>query len=275
MDKQVFNPLGYQDPHAAWRWLRSTCQGDRDHDAELPDATPADLADYEPAEAAGMLCDRYAPLVAWRGPRPLVVAQLGQSLDGRIATANGHSHFVTGPADRVHLHRLRALSDGVLVGAGTVVADDPQLTVRSVPGRHPVRIVVCPRDGLDPTHRVFTDGEAPTWVITGEAGQPPPADRVFRPPVGDPPAILDTLAEAGLQRLLIEGGARTVSAWLAAGLIDVLYLTVAPIIIGAGPMGLQLPAIDHMDQALRPQVQTFPLGRDRLYRLGFSAEAEP
>ena len=77
-----------------------------------------------------------------------------------------------------------------------------------------------------------------------------------------------------MQRLLIEGGASTVSAWLAAGLIDELYLTIAPVIIGAGPMGLQLPAIDHMDKALRPPVNTFPLGGDQLYRLRLNAEAE-
>ena len=74
--------------------------------------------------------------------------------------------------------------------------------------------------------------------------------------------------------MLIEGGARTLSMWLAAGLIDYLYLTIAPVIIGAGPTGVQLPPIDHMDQALRPAVESFALGTDRLYRLDFSAAAK-
>lgn len=234
---------------------------------------PADIAGLDAGDAAATLRDRYEPLTTWQGPRPLVVAQLGQSLDGRIATANGHSHFVTGPADRVHLHRLRALCDGVLVGAGTVLADDPRLTVRQVAGDHPVRIVVCPRDGLPVNRHVFTDGAAPTWVVTRPDGQPPPASRVLRLPVAEPPVILTALAEAGIQRLLVEGGAKTVSAWLAAGLVDVLYLAVAPVIIGAGPTGLQLPPIEHMDDALRPVVREFALGNDRLYRLTFTDEA--
>lgn len=267
-------PIGdsAQEAEAVWQSLLQACQSDsaRSH----PTGTrPADIAGLEAVDAAATLRDRYEPITTWQKPRPLVVAQLGQSLDGRIATASGHSHFVTGPADRVHLHRLRALCDGVLVGAGTVLADDPRLTVREVAGAHPVRIVVCPRDGLPANRQVFTDEAAPTWVVTRPDGQPPPASRVLRLPVTGPPAILTTLAAAGIRRLLVEGGARTVSAWLAAGLVDVLYLAVAPVIIGAGPTGLQLPPIDHMDEALRPVVREFALGGDRLYRLAFSAEA--
>ena len=79
---------------------------------------------------------------AHRGP--LVLAQLGQSLDGFIASRTGHAEFVTGPEDREHLHRLRALVDAVVVGVGTVAADDCRLTVRAVPGPHPTRVVLDP-----------------------------------------------------------------------------------------------------------------------------------
>jgi len=74
----------------------------------------------------------------------LVIGQLGQSLDGRIATPSGKSHYITGPESLVHLHRMRAWVDAVIVGAGTVAADNPQLTVRRVEGRNPVRVVIDP-----------------------------------------------------------------------------------------------------------------------------------
>ncbi|RZU98068.1 RibD family protein [Spiribacter vilamensis] len=213
---------------------------------------------------------RYAPLVRPVTERPRVVAQLGQSLDGRIATPTGHSHYVTGEADRAHLHRLRALCDAVLVGAGTVVADDPRLTVRAVEGPNPTRVVVMSRDDLAPRRHLFEDGAAPTWAVTGPTAVPPPVDRHFSLPELSPAAVLECLSAAGIRRLLVEGGAQTVSAWLAAGLVDSLYLAVAPVIIGSGPTGLNLPVIEHMDQAWRPAVEAFDLGVDRLYRLDFT-----
>lgn len=94
-----------------------------------------------------------------------VIGQLGQSLDGRIATESGHSHYINGREDIQRLHHLRALVDAVVVGAGTVAADDPRLTVRHAEGTNPVRVVLDPRGGLDPGRAVFTDGAAPTlWV---------------------------------------------------------------------------------------------------------------
>ena len=92
-------------------------------------------------------------------PERFVVAHLGQSLDGRIAAANGASRWVTGEQDIVHNHRMRALFDAVVVGAGTVRHDDPQLTVRAVPGPHPVRVVLDTQRRLGPDYRVFNDGD--------------------------------------------------------------------------------------------------------------------
>ncbi|RYF53685.1 MAG: RibD family protein, partial [Comamonadaceae bacterium] len=98
-----------------------------------------------------------------------VVAQLGQSLDGCVATRTGDSQFINGPDNIRHLHRLRALSDAVLIGAGSVAADDPQLTTRHVPGPNPVRVLLDPRLGLEalvPTAKVFVDREVPTLWLT-------------------------------------------------------------------------------------------------------------
>ena len=259
---------------AAWAALLQDCgKGLPGSGADGADEVPADLADAARDDMAARLRARYAPFLVGQDSRPLVIAQLGQSLDGRIATASGHSHFVTGPADRTHLHRLRALCDGVLVGAGTVQADNPRLTVRAVAGANPRRIVVSQRSGLADDRHLFTDGLAPTLVMGPAWTEVPSGIPRLDPGALTPPELLAALAGTGIRRLLVEGGARTVSAWLAAGLVDHLYMTLAPVIIGAGPSGLQLPAIERMEEALRPAVAQFPLGEDRLFRLDFSAVA--
>ena len=100
----------------------------------------------------------------------IVVGQIGQSLDGRIATPAGHSHYVNGDDGLAHLHRLRALVDAVVVGIGTVLADDPQLTVRRVNGPHPARVVIDPNGKLPRTARVLADDGVRRIVITDEPG---------------------------------------------------------------------------------------------------------
>ena len=85
----------------------------------------------------------------------VVVGQIGQSLDGRIATESGHSKYINGPAGLAHLHRLRALVDGIVIGVGTAIADDPQLTVRRVSGAHPARVVIDPKGRLGREAKVF------------------------------------------------------------------------------------------------------------------------
>lgn len=241
----------------------------------------------------------FEPLV---GSDRWVVGQLGQSLDGRIATESGHSHYVTGPEDRRRLHRLRALAQAVVIGAGTAESDDPRLTVRDVEGENPVRVVLDPRGRLDPGLAVFSDEVAPTlWVRAREvdgptriesdahderaaaadrhaygAGHPAAAARVesvaldvgldgwFRPA-----SILDMLASRGLERVLVEGGGVTVSSFLSARVLDRLHVTVAPMLIGSGRPAITLPVIETLDQALRPRVRHVPLGDDHLFDLAF------
>src|SRR5581483_11308454 len=97
----------------------------------------------------------FAPLRAGAVDDLVVVAQVGQSLDGRIATESGHSHYINGPGSLTHLHRLRSLVDAVLIGVGTAIADDPQLTVRRVSGPQPARVIIDPRGRLSAQARAF------------------------------------------------------------------------------------------------------------------------
>ncbi len=208
----------------------------------------------------------------------VIVGQIGQSLDGRIATETGHSKYINGPAGLVHLHRLRALVDAVVVGVGTAVADDPQLTVRRVAGPQPARVVIDPKGRLGAGARMFADDGVRRLLITAQGTRcaPPPASKLSpcRRSMEHiaPPAILAALAGCGMRRMLIEGGADTVSRFLAAGCLDRLHVMVAPIILGAGGPGLIVPPIERADQALRMPMRVHQLGDDVLFDCDLSAQ---
>ncbi len=202
-----------------------------------------------------------------RDDAPLVIAQLGQTLDGRIATVTGESRWINGNCALDHLHRLRASVDAVVVGVGTLIADDPQLTVRRVAGRHPTRVVIDPRGRAPASAKRFSCPAAPTLAIVapGARGPAPGIETIeITPREGAlaPADIVAALAARGLRRLLIEGGARTISTFLDAGAIDRLHLLVAPMIIGSGRQGLDLAPEGRLDRALRPatRVTVFPDG---------------
>jgi diaminohydroxyphosphoribosylaminopyrimidine deaminase / 5-amino-6-(5-phosphoribosylamino)uracil reductase len=222
--------------------------------------------------AARDILDIYLPV---RIPSELVIAQLGQSLDGRIATEAGASHFVTGPEDIRRLHRVRALVDAVIVGAATVAQDDPRLTVRLVEGPSPVRVVLDPSMQLDSTRRAFSETEARAIVVRmaggGGGGEAGGAEELHVPGSVrdglDLPALLAELRARGLRRILVEGGGVTVSGFLQAGLLDRLHLTVAPLLIGSGRPSITLAPIETLDEALRPRCRRFTLGEDVLFDL--------
>jgi diaminohydroxyphosphoribosylaminopyrimidine deaminase/5-amino-6-(5-phosphoribosylamino)uracil reductase len=213
--------------------------------------------------------DLYAPIARGNGAAPFVVGQLGQSLDGRIATATGRSHYINGPESIRHLHRLRALADAVIVGIGTVVADDPQLTVRKIEGRDPARVVIDPNGRLPPDARILAEDGCPVFVVQAcDRPRPSWVTPIIVPGHDghlEPVAIVAALAAQGFRRILVEGGAGTVSSFLATGAIDRLHLCIAPIVIGSGPIGISLPPIDELHHALRPQTSVHRLGRDILF----------
>jgi diaminohydroxyphosphoribosylaminopyrimidine deaminase/5-amino-6-(5-phosphoribosylamino)uracil reductase len=208
----------------------------------------------------------------------VIVGQLGQSLDGRVATESGHSKYINGSAGLVHLHRLRALVDAVVVGVGTAIADDPQLTVRRVPGPQPARVVIDPKGRLGAGARMFADNGVRRLVIVeqGTRCRPPSGVEVVTLPTADgqfaPAAILTTLAGCGMRRILIEGGADTVSRFIVAGCLDRLHVMVAPIILGVGGPGLVLPALTCADQAPRMPVRVHKFDDDVLFDCDLSAQ---
>jgi diaminohydroxyphosphoribosylaminopyrimidine deaminase/5-amino-6-(5-phosphoribosylamino)uracil reductase len=201
-----------------------------------------------------------------------VLGQLGQSLDGRIATPTGHSRTIGGGEAIAHLHRLRALADAVVVGIGTVLVDDPQLTVRQVEGRSPVRVVIDPKGRLPAGARMLADdGTDCITVQTTAMERPARVSSLCLPAAPDgriaPRDLIAALAARGLRRLLIEGGGHTVSAFLAAGVLDRLHLCISPVLIGSGLTGLCLPPIARMGEAMRPPCRIYRIAEDVLFDL--------
>jgi diaminohydroxyphosphoribosylaminopyrimidine deaminase/5-amino-6-(5-phosphoribosylamino)uracil reductase len=223
----------------------------------------------------------YLPICGGTPARPLTIGHLGQSLDGFIATHSGDSQFVTGEENLRHMHRMRALSDAVIVGAGTVAADDPQLTTRQVSGTSPLRVVIDPMRRLAPTYRVFQDEAAPTLYVCGR-GRLGRGEHfvgaadvlgVREGPGGlDLAELVDHLHGRGCARLFVEGGGVTVSAFLAAALLDRLHVAVAPFLIGAGRPAIRLPAPDLLRECARPRHRVFRMGTDVLFDCDFTPD---
>jgi|TARA_R110002072_G_scaffold178423_4_gene334451 riboflavin-specific deaminase-like protein len=256
----------------AWQWL-SALRHRRPCEVAITVTPSGEWQTGQPVSVeARELLDCLTPLASrltW------VVAQLGQSLDGRIATESGHSHYINGHESLVHLHRLRALVDAVVVGAGTASADNPQLTVRHVSGTNPTRVVLDPRGRIPNDLALLCNSAAPTLLIVGpgvaNTTLPAHVQRCVLP-LGangqfNPLDVITLLADKGLPRVLIEGGGITVSQFIEAGAVDRLHLLVAPLLIGSGRPGLQMTPIQTLESALRPPTRTFRCGDDTLFDL--------
>lgn len=239
-------------------------------------------ADTEAKNLLSVFLPLCCPLT--RGAPSRVVGQMGQSLDGRIATVTGASKFINGDDGITHLHRLRAVSEAVIVGAGTAATDNPRLTVRKVPGVNPVRVVIDRHRRVPEDHHLFCDEASPTLrLVAGEyrAGNKlAPRHGVTEVPclgleeTTEPGHLLSVLADFGLRKIFVEGGGLTVSEFLNAELLDRLHVMVAPMIIGSGRPAFSLPEITHLDSALRPRAQMVDLGTDMLFDLDFSERAD-
>jgi diaminohydroxyphosphoribosylaminopyrimidine deaminase / 5-amino-6-(5-phosphoribosylamino)uracil reductase len=221
-----------------------------------------------PDNARGPL---FAPL---RAPVPegrsFVLGRIAQSLDGYIATRGGESVWISGPDDLRHTHRLRALCDAVVVGAKTIRADNPRLTTRLVDGPSPVRVVLDADRRLGSSYRVFHDGPETLLLCAPEmaAGERLGCAAVLPVPRGpsglDIPAMLALLRRRGLRRIFVEGGGVTVSRFLAAGALDRLHVTVAPLVMGGGVPAFPLPPVERLEEGRRFAWTAHRIGADVL-----------
>jgi len=219
------------------------------------------------------MLDRTAESPSW------VVGQLGQSLNGCIATRDGDAHYVNGAEVLQHLHRLRAMCDAVIIGTDTAAIDNPQLTTRLVLGDNPVRVLLDPRLRLPSTLRALSDRSAPTLLVCDAKRQQEAAERVGEDQTLGVPELLDAdghidlralmgaLRHRGLRVLFVEGGGVTVSRFIAQGCMDRLHLSVAPVVIGEGRPGLLLPHDVSMAQCMRPASRVFRMGADVMWDL--------
>jgi diaminohydroxyphosphoribosylaminopyrimidine deaminase/5-amino-6-(5-phosphoribosylamino)uracil reductase len=202
-----------------------------------------------------------------------VTLKLATSLDGRIATGTGESRWITGEAAREAVHRIRSQNDAVLIGIGTALADDPELTVRlpGYEGKQPARVVLDTHQRLSPDCKLArTARDIPTYVVTPG----PPESALTKagvrilitpgPDRPDPKAVVAELSGLGLNNLMIEGGGEVAASFLRAGVIDRIEWFRAPLILGGeGRPAIGALALEHLADAPRfKRIEVSSVGED-------------
>lgn len=179
-----------------------------------------------------------------RTGRPLVTLTYAQSLDGSITAQRGESMGISGPESLMLTHQLRAAHGAILVGIGTILADDPQLTVRLVEGEGPQPVVLDSRLRMPFEAKLLSENQKLPWIFTTNLGSEEQREalegagaRVYELPPDcnghvELPALLDCLGDLGVNSLMVEGGARVITSFLAEQLVDQILLTIAPIFVG-------------------------------------------
>ncbi|MHC0036030.1 bifunctional diaminohydroxyphosphoribosylaminopyrimidine deaminase/5-amino-6-(5-phosphoribosylamino)uracil reductase RibD [Pseudoneobacillus sp. C159] len=197
---------------------------------------------------------------------PFVISKVAMTLDGKIATNNGHSKWITGEESRYNVHRLRNEVDAILVGIGTVLADNPMLTTRlETGGKNPIRIVLDTALRMDENAKIVDCSEAKTWIVTA-AGNVDVSEKIktlekkgvefIYVPVSkvglDLSVLMNTLYEKGITDILVEGGSEVNGSFLRAGLINKFFIYMAPKVLGGRDSLTPFAGedIDTMDQAL-------------------------
>ncbi len=202
--------------------------------------------------------------------RPFVTAKFAMSLDGKIATRTGESRWITGEEAREHAHHLRHMHDAVLVGVNTVIADDPELTVRVYgdASRQPLRVVLDSQLRIRQSAKIVGSN---TLIATTRQGRVGGAEVLRLPAAADGrvalPPLLEELGQRGVLSLLVEGGAEVHASFFAEGLVDKVYAYVAPRLIGgkeaAGPLGGT--GVEHLAETVQlRELDYVRLGKDLL-----------
>lgn len=209
----------------------------------------------------------FLPLRARQMQRAIAITHFAQTLDGKIATQKGDSKWIGNQENLVHAHRMRALSDSILIGANTLKYDQPALTVRLVEGKNPKRIVICSSEG--DYSSLQEHGEDDVIIVgTCEDPQIPQTEYFpFTPNASgrvDCQELLRFLFERGIYSVYIEGGATTTSGFMEERATDIVQLHISPMIFGSGISSFSLPEIGHVEEAIqfnsfffRPMGDTF------------------
>jgi diaminohydroxyphosphoribosylaminopyrimidine deaminase/5-amino-6-(5-phosphoribosylamino)uracil reductase len=224
------------------------------------------------------LFELYLPLVIGERAGELTVGHFGPESDDSRSHVGDAGQLVRTREEQVHTHRMRALFDAVILGVRTVLWDDPQMTTRLVPGPHPTRVILDPHGRLENARQVLTDTKAPTIICVDPALLPQRTNYGHLDYLGVPTgpdgfdgrALLQALrATFGLHRVFVEGGSTTVSRLLTAGLLDRVQVSVAPVVLGSGPV-LRLSPLSALQETLSPSCRHFRLGSEAFFDFDLS-----
>jgi len=186
--------------------------------------------------------------------KKLVIAQIGQSIDGRIALNNGNSHYINNPKSIIYLHCLRSISDAIIVGSNTIKKDDPLLTTRKIKGTNPKRIIIDGSLSLNNKYKIFNDGNENIIFTKSNKNIRLNNSTIIRLKEKNfTKNFITQIKKLKYKNILVEGGSKTISELINNKYIDILQFMIAPILIGSGINSLNLKEISNLNKAIRPK----------------------
>ena len=189
-----------------------------------------------------------------RKNKKLVIAQIGQSIDGRIALNNGNSHYINNPKSIIYLHCLRSISDAIIVGSNTIKKDDPLLTTRKIKGTNPKRIIIDGSLSLNNKYKIFNDGNENIIFTKSNKNIKLNNSTIIRLKEKNfTKNLIMQIKKLKYKNILVEGGSKTISELINNKYIDILQFMIAPILIGSGINSLNLKEISNLNKAIRPK----------------------
>ena len=189
-----------------------------------------------------------------RKNKKLVIAQIGQSIDGRIALNNGNSHYINNPKSIIYLHCLRSISDAIIVGSNTIKQDDPLLTTRKIKGTNPKRIIIDGSLSLNNKYKIFNDGNENIIFTKSNKNIRLNNSTIIRLKEKNfTKNFITQIKKLKYKNILVEGGSKTISELINNKYIDILQFMIAPILIGSGINSLNLKEISNLNKAIRPK----------------------
>ena len=189
-----------------------------------------------------------------RKNKKLVLAQIGQSIDGRIALNNGNSHYINNPKSIIYLHCLRSISDAIIVGSNTIKKDDPLLTTRKIKGTNPKRIIIDGSLSLNNKYKIFNDGNENIIFTKSNKNIRLNNSTIIRLKEKNfTKNLITQIKKLKYKNILVEGGSKTISELINNKYIDILQFMIAPILIGSGINSLNLKEISNLNKAIRPK----------------------